>query len=144
MLGWYGGAGFSGTMHTLTEVLHLPQILAFLVIVGEFFGGLGLIVGLFSRLAALVIAITMVGAIATVNFRFGLFLNWFGDKKGNGVEYHLLAIALALIVVVKGGGALSFDGLVNEHVIRGNVGRYAGRLNPNLQIEGHNQYLWRQ
>lgn len=72
----------------------------------------GLIVGLFSRIAALVIAITMLGAIATEHFRFGLFLNWFGNKKGHGIECHLLAIALALVVVVKGGGAFSLDGLV--------------------------------
>ena len=65
MLGWYGGPGLASSMRTFTEHLHLPSILAFLVIAGELFGGIGLIVGLFSRIAALFIAITMVGAIAT-------------------------------------------------------------------------------
>ena len=116
MLGWYGGPGLASSMRTFTEHLHLPSTLAFLVIAGELFSGIGLIVGLFSRIAALVIAITMVGAIATVHFRFGLFLNWFGTQKGHGIEYHLLAIALALVVVVKGAGALSVDRLVYEHV----------------------------
>src|SRR5258708_5782831 len=116
MLGWFGGPGLASSMRTFTEHLHLPSTLAFLVIAGEFFGGIGLIVGLFSRIAALFIALTMVGAIATVHFRFGLFLNWFGSQEGHGIEYHLLAIALALIVVVKGAGAFSVDRLVYEHI----------------------------
>ena len=115
MLGWYGGPGLASSMRAFTEHLHLPSTLAFLVIAGELFSGIGLIIGLFSRIAALVIALTMVGAIATVHFRFGLFLNWFGNQKGHGIEYHLLAIALALVVVVKGAGAFSVDRLVYEH-----------------------------
>ena len=118
MLGWYGGPGLTGSMRTFTEHLRLPSTLAFLVIAGEFFGGIGLIVGLFSRIAALVIALTMVGAIVTVHYRFGLFLNWFGSQEGHGIEYHLLTVALALVVVVKGAGALSLDHLVYEHSSR--------------------------
>jgi len=116
MLGWYGGPGLAKSMRTFTEDLHLPSILAFLVIAGEFLGGIGLIVGLFSRIAAMVIAVTMLGAIATVHFQFGLFLNWFGDQEGHGIEYHLLAIALALVVVIKGAGAFSIDRIVYERV----------------------------
>ncbi|HWO39104.1 MAG TPA: DoxX family protein [Candidatus Acidoferrum sp.] len=116
MLGWYGGSGLTSSMRTFTEHLHIPSTLAFLVIAGELFSGVGLIVGLFSRIAALVIALTMVGAIATVHFRFGLFLNWFGTQAGHGIEHHLLAIALALVVVVQGAGAFSLDRLVHEHV----------------------------
>lgn len=116
MLGWYGGPGLANSMRTFTEHLHLPSTLAFLVIAGELFSGIGLIVGLFSRIAGLVIVVTMVGAIATVHFRFGLFLNWFGTQEGHGIEFHLLAIALALVVVVKGAGALSVARLVYEHV----------------------------
>ena len=116
MLGWYGGPGLASSMRTFTEHLHLPSTLAFLVIAGELFSGIGLIVGLFSRIAALFIVLTMAGAIATVHFRFGLFLNWFGTQKGHGIEYHLLAIALALIVVVKGAGAFSLDHLVHAHL----------------------------
>lgn len=75
MLGWYGGPGLAKSMRTFTEHLHLPSVLAFLVIAGEFFSGIGLIFGLFSRIAALIIALMMVGAIGTVHFRYGLFLN---------------------------------------------------------------------
>jgi putative oxidoreductase len=116
MLGWYGGSGLTSSMRTFTEHLHLPSTLAFLVIAGELFSGIGLIVGLFSRIAALVIVLTMIGAIATVHYQFGLFVNWFGTQEGHGIEYHLLAIALALIVVVQGSGAFSLDRLVHEHV----------------------------
>jgi putative oxidoreductase len=116
MLGWYGGVGLAGSMRAFTEHLHLPSTLACLVIAGELFSGIGLIVGLFGRIAARVIVLTMVGAIATVHFRFGLFLNWLGGQEGHGIEYHLLAIALALVVVVKGAGALSLDRIVHEHV----------------------------
>lgn len=118
MLGWYGGQGLASSVRTFKEHLHLPSILAFLVIAGEFFSGIGLIVGLFSRIAALVIVLTMVGAIAMVHFRFGLFLDWSGTQKGHGIEYHLLAIALAMLVMVKGSGAFSLDGFVHEHASR--------------------------
>src|SRR5437879_10584374 len=116
MLGWYGGPGLASSMRTFTQHLHLPSTPAFLVIAGELFSGIGLIVGLFSRIAALVIALTMVGAIATVHFRFVHFFTWFGSQHGHGIEYHLLAITLALVVVVKGAGAFSLDRLVHEHV----------------------------
>src|SRR2546423_1082550 len=116
MLGWYGGPGLASSMRSFTEHLHLPSALAFLVIAGELFAGIGLIVGLFSRIAALIIALTIVGAIATVHFRFGLFLNWFGSQEGHGIEYHLLAITLALVIVVQGAGAFSLDRLLHEHL----------------------------
>ena len=103
-------------MRTFTENLHLPSTLSFLVIAGEFLGGIGLIVGLFGRLAALVVVLIMLGAIARVHFRFGLFLNWFGGQKGHGIEYYLLAIALALVVVVKGSVAFSIDRIACERV----------------------------
>jgi len=116
MFGWYGGPGLASSMRTFTEHLNLPPTLAFLVIAGELFSGVGLIVGLFTRIAALFIALTMVGAIAIVHFRFGLFLNWFGTKEGHGVEYHLLTIALALVIVVEGAGRVSLDQLLHGHI----------------------------
>jgi putative oxidoreductase len=44
-----------------------------------------------------------------VHFKLGFFANWYGAKKGEGYEYHLLAIAIAFVLVVKGSGALSID-----------------------------------
>ncbi len=109
MLGWFGGDGFSATMGFFTKVMHIPAPLALLAICAEFFGGLGLIVGLLARVAALGIAANMVVAIATVHYQFGFFMNWFGKQKGEGFEYHLLAIAMAVLVVMSGAGAFSLD-----------------------------------
>jgi putative oxidoreductase len=109
MLGWFGGSGFSGTMSFFTETMHIPAVLAFLAITAEFFGGLGLIVGLLSRVAALGITVNMVVAIAMVHHQFGFFMNWFGAQKGEGYEYHLLVIAMAVLVILRGAGAVSLD-----------------------------------
>ncbi len=108
MLGWFGGYGFQGTMGFFTHS-GIPAPLAFLAICAEFFGGLGLIVGLLSRIAAFGIMVNMLVAIATVHRFNGFFMNWFGNQKGEGYEYHLLAIALCLVVMIKGAGALSLD-----------------------------------
>jgi putative oxidoreductase len=108
MLGWFGGYGFHGTMGFFTG-MGVPAPLAFLAICAEFFGGIGLIVGLLSRVAALGIITNMLVAVATVHLHVGFFMNWAGTQKGEGYEYHLLAIALGLLIAVKGGGALSVD-----------------------------------
>jgi putative oxidoreductase len=117
LLGWFGGAGVKDTMRTMHQSLGLPVSLTFLAIATEFFGGAGLIVGLLGRLAALGIGVTMVVAILMVNGRYGLFLNWFGDRKGHGFEYHLLVIALAAVIIARGSGALSLDRLLYTSLI---------------------------
>lgn len=109
LLGWFGGFGYSGTMQAFTSAMHIPAPLAFLAIVAEFFGGLGLILGLLGRVAALGIAVNMAVAVAMFHSHFGLFMNWYGNQKGEGFEYHLLAIAIALIVIIRGSGAFSID-----------------------------------
>lgn len=109
MLGWFGGYGFHGTMGFFTQQMGIPAPLAFLAICAEFFGGLGLIVGLLARIAALGIITNMLVAIAKVHAGNGFFMNWSGQQKGEGFEYHLLAIALAIVVLVKGSGAISID-----------------------------------
>lgn len=109
MLGWFGGYGFHGTMGFFTQMMHVPAPLAFLAICAEFFGGLGLLVGLLSRIAAFGISVNMLVAIFTVHIHNGFFANWTGQQKGEGFEYHLLALALLLVVMIKGAGALSID-----------------------------------
>lgn len=113
-LGWFGGYGFEGTMGFFTQQMHIPALFAFLAIAAEFAGSLGLIVGLFSRVAALGIVATMVVAIVTVHAQFGFFANWYGAQQGEGFEYHLLAIGLGLIVLIQGGGKASLDGLISK------------------------------
>src|SRR3954466_2900944 len=109
LLGWFGGYGFRGTMDYFTGAMHLPSVLAFLVIVSEAFGSLGLLLGLGTRLAALGAASTMIGALLTTHLQVGFFMNWFGNQPGEGFEYHLLALALAVPLVVRGGGAWALD-----------------------------------
>jgi putative oxidoreductase len=109
MLGWFGGYGFSGTMGFFTNMMHIPAPLALLAILAEFLGGLGLIVGALTRIAAFGIATNMVVATLLVHSQNGFFMNWTGQQKGEGFEYHLLAIAIAIVLMVRGGGAFSVD-----------------------------------
>ena len=109
LLGWFGGHGLEATVRTFREHLGIPAPLTYLAIAAEFFGGLGLIVGFLSRVAALGVAITMIVAMFKVHWQFGFFINWFDDRQGHGIEYHLLAIALAAVVIVHGAGAFSVD-----------------------------------
>ena len=109
LLGWFGGPGFSGTMGMFTGYLHIPAPLAFLAIAAEFFGGLGLILGFLTRIAAFGIAVNMLVAIATVHHSYGFFMNWAGTQKGEGFEYHLLVLAITTYLIIRGAGAFSVD-----------------------------------
>ena len=109
MLGWFGGYGFTGTMGFFTNMLHIPAPFAFLAIAAEFFGGIGLLLGLLTRVAAFGITVNMLVAIFTVHLQFGLFANWSGTQKGEGIEYHLLALAITTFLMIKGAGAFSID-----------------------------------
>ena len=112
MLGWFGGYGFSGTMGFFTGMMHIPAPFAFLAIAAEFFGGLGLIFGLLTRIAAFGIFCNMIVAVALVHHNFGFFMNWTGAQKGEGYEYHLLTIAVATFLMIRGAGAASVDRLL--------------------------------
>ena len=109
MLGWFGGFGLSGTMGFFTGTLHIPAPLAFLAIAAEFFGGIGLILGFLTRIAAFGIAATMLVAIAMVHAAVGFFMNWSGTQKGEGYEYHLLVLAMTTFLMIRGAGAFSID-----------------------------------
>jgi putative oxidoreductase len=114
VLGCFGGYGFAGTMGFFTGTLHIPALFAFLVIAAEFAGSIGLILGLGTRIAALGIASTMAVAIAVVHAQFGFFMNWAGAQKGEGFEYHLLAIGIALALILRGGGKWSVDAAISR------------------------------
>jgi len=92
--------------------MHIPAPFAFLAIVAEFFGGLGLILGFLTRIAAFGIAINMVVAIAMTHSAFGFFMNWSGTQKGEGYEYHLLVLAMTGFLMLRGAGALSIDRMI--------------------------------
>jgi len=108
MLGWWGGGGFSATMSGF-EHTGIPAVFAFLAIAAEFFGAIGLILGLLGRVAAFGIACTMLVAIVKVHAVNGFFMNWFGQQKGEGFEYHLLVLAMTAAIMIAGSGAWSVD-----------------------------------
>ncbi len=109
VLGWFGGYGLSGTYHWFTIQMGIPGFFAVLAIAAEFLGSLGLIAGALSRVAAFGIASIMAVAVVMVHAHNGFFMNWFGNQKGEGFEYHILALALAAIVMIRGGGRWSVD-----------------------------------
>ena len=111
VLGWFGGYGFSSTMEFFTQ-MGIPAPFAFLAIAAEFAGSLGLIIGFLSRIAALGVAVNMLVAIFMVHIHVGFFMNWEGTLHGEGFEYHLLALALAIAIVIRGSGPLSLDELI--------------------------------
>ncbi len=108
-LGWFGGAGFAGTLGVFHDALGIPGIFAMLVILAEFIGAVCLISGFATRIAAAGIAAVMIVATAMVHFKNGFFMNWYGQQAGEGFEYHLLVVGLAGALMARGGGSYSFD-----------------------------------
>lgn len=108
VFGWFGGFGFQGTMGAMTH-LGMPAALVLLIMATELLGGLGLILGFLTRIPALGIIGLMIGAIFIVHLPNGFFMNWYGNQKGEGFEFHLLAIAMAAALLLRGAGAFSLD-----------------------------------
>jgi len=134
VLGWFGGYGFIGTMGFFTGTMHLPAFFAFLAIAAEFAGAIALILGLFTRVAALGIAANMLVAVAMVHWQNGLFMNWAGNQKGEGFEFHLLAIGVAVVLIIRGAGKWAADTAI-ENSLRGTGSdRAATRKTPQIAV----------
>lgn len=114
LFGWFGGHGFSGTMHFFTATMGIPYALALMAVLAESIGSVGLIVGFFTRVCAFGIGTTMVVAMLLVHVRNGFFMNWFGTQAGEGFEYHILAIGMALTILIAGGGRWSIDSILSR------------------------------
>lgn len=113
VLGWFGGYGLAGTWGWMTGQAHVPAVFAALAITAEFAGSLGLVVGLLGRVAAFGIGVELaVAAFVGGHVGNGFFMNWSGHQAGEGFEFHLLAIAMALALTIRGSGALSLDRLL--------------------------------
>lgn len=108
-LGLFGGYGFSATMGFFTGTLGVPAIVAFLVIMGESLGSIAIALGFLTRFCAASLALIMLGAISMAHWNNGFFMNWTGTQAGEGFEYHLLVIGLAISLVVSGAGRYSVD-----------------------------------
>ena len=94
----------------------IPALFAFLAIMAEGLGSLGLITGLLTRVAAFGIAVEMAVAVYMIHWQNGFFMNWFGNQKGEGFEYHLLVIAIGIALMIKGGGKWSIDRIIADKV----------------------------
>ncbi|MEQ8420932.1 MAG: DoxX family protein [Arenibacter algicola] len=114
LLGLFGGYGYSATIDFFTTQMGLPAIIAFSIIMIEFFGSISLILGFVSRFWALSLAGMFLGIIYTTQLEHGFFINWFGNQAGEGFEYSLLIIGLALSIVINGSGKWSIDKLISK------------------------------
>jgi putative oxidoreductase len=128
-IGAFGGHGFDGTMTYFTNGLHIPAPLAVLVILAESLGAVALIAGIGTRIAAGGAVAVMIGAALLTHLPYGFFMNWFGAQGGEGFEYHILAVALGLPLVIRGGGAFSVDRI---------LARVLRRPSPTLVAAGGN------
>ncbi len=118
LLGWFGGGGFSASMRGFESNFHIPTVFALMAILAESVGAVALMAGFFTRIAALAISVNMVVAVWLVHWKDGFFMNWSGTGKGEGFEYHILAVAIGLALVIKGGGRWSVDGLIAKRLKR--------------------------
>ncbi len=117
LLGWFGGHGMEGTLGFFTAKMGVPYFIAILVIIGEFFGALGLITGFLTRFSAAAMATIMAGAVAMAHWNNGFFMNWSGKQAGEGFEYHILAIGMATALIISGAGSFSLDQWVTRNIL---------------------------
>ena len=108
-LGWFGGMGFERSLAFFQDTMGIPPPLTILVMITELAGAAGFIAGFLTRIAAAGLMAIMVVAPFANHLYPRFFMNWSGTRGGEGYEYHLLAIALLLVLIVRGGGAWSFD-----------------------------------
>ena len=114
VFGWFGGPGFFAAMDMFTSKAGFPAVLAFLAIMAESLGAVALLAGLFTRIAALGIGVNMVVCALSNHVKNGFFMNWMGTQKGEGFEYHLLAVAICAALIIRGGGKWSLDGIMER------------------------------
>ncbi len=109
-LGWFGGAGWHGTIETWTSTtgLGLPAVVAPLVMIAELLIALGLFFGFFTRLAGLGVVIIMSGAFFAIGKSSLIFMD---------LELPLMVWAAGLALFCLGGGALSLDRAISRNLL---------------------------
>jgi putative oxidoreductase len=120
VLGWFGGFGFAGTYGFLTQQMHIPAALAILVFAAEFLAPIALFFGFLGRVAAFGIAVDFTVVVSLVHLKNGFFMNWSGQQRGEGIEFFILAIGIALAIMIGGSGAWSVDGVLAQKKSNGN------------------------
>lgn len=116
LLGWFGGAGFGHTLEAFQQWFGLPAAVTVLVILAESVGSLCLILGLLTRISAASIGAVMLGAIYFVTGRWGFFMNWYSQERGEGYEFHLLVLGMVVMLLISGGGRWSLDGALRRRL----------------------------
>ncbi|WP_432823714.1 DoxX family protein [Trichloromonas sp.] len=115
LFGWFGGAGFQTTIQNFQQGLNIPMELTVLAMIAEFFGGLGVLAGCLTRVAALGLCSVMIVAIVKVHLVNGFFMNWFClEGQGHGIEFNLALLAMSACLVISGGGEASVDKWLSE------------------------------
>jgi len=109
VLGWFGGLGFSKTIEVFNTQMHMPVFVILLLMAIEFLGSIFLIMGFLTRISALGIGGAMVICALAAHIQNGFFMNWFGQQKGEGFEFHILVAAMAIALMIAGGGGFSVD-----------------------------------
>jgi len=119
-VGAFGGGGWSATIQTFATRMDIPPPMGALVILTELVGGAALLLGFLSRFAALAVGIEMVVAASLVHVKNGFFINWYLEPgKGHGFEMNLVLVALALAVLVEGGGRFAVENALARRAARG-------------------------
>lgn len=113
LLGWFGGHGPIATIEAFNQ-LGLPYAVAVAIIATESVGAILLFLGFLTRICAIMTIAIMGGATALLHWHNGFFMNWTGQQAGEGFEFHLLAIGIALALLVQGGGSGSIDRLLTR------------------------------
>jgi putative oxidoreductase len=109
IFGWFGGHGLEATLYHFSNVLGIPFLFGILAIAAEFLGSISILIGFLTRIVAFIVAIEMIFAAYLAHMQFGFFMNWLGQQKGEGFEYHILLIGICLALMLKGGGRWSVD-----------------------------------
>ncbi|MDX5347375.1 MAG: DoxX family protein [Hymenobacteraceae bacterium] len=116
LFGWFGGNGFTATLTFFENTFGFPAFVTVLVMLAESVGAVLLALGFLTRFTAAAIGLVMAGAVTLVHAQNGFFMNWYGSKQGEGFEFHLLAIGIVLALLITGGGFLSIDGAIYQHL----------------------------
>ena len=111
VFGWFGGPGFSKTLQIFSG-MGFPTWSTVLLMITETLGSLFLAFGILTRLCALAIGTSITICMFMHHVQNGFFMNWFGNQKGEGFEYHLLVFGIVFALIIKGGGKFSLDRLL--------------------------------
>ena len=112
-VGWFGGYGFDATLGYF-GTMGIPVLFGFLAIAAESAGAIALITGFATRIAAFGVGATITVAALMAHVQNGFFMDWSGQQKGEGFEFHIVLVAISLVLMAGGAGRYSLDRLVSR------------------------------